>query len=134
MLYCREKIYIFADLRKIQVGKSQKVWVHKLKLRRVLKLRNVRKSNKILKSANLRIFDLRNILAHHPPLLNSTNRKIFYMFVVFLYLSTSRVEVGRVTAPPPPHHHHIFPSLFVDILFKDDVMLLLSVSFPGSRI
>ncbi len=52
-----------------------KVWVHKLKLRRVLKLRNVRKSNKLLKSAILRIFDFRNILADHPPLLNSSKNR-----------------------------------------------------------
>jgi len=46
----------------------KKDWVHKSQIRKVPHLRKVRKSNKLLKSPNLRICDLRNLFANRPPL------------------------------------------------------------------
>ncbi len=45
-----------------------KDWVRKSQIRKVSHLRNVCKSNKLFKSANLRICDLRNLPADRPHL------------------------------------------------------------------
>jgi hypothetical protein len=42
-------------------------WVRKSQIRKVSHLRNIRKFNKLSKSANLRICDLRNLFADRPP-------------------------------------------------------------------
>ncbi len=49
----------------------KKVWVGKLKIRKVPQLQNAHKSNKYLESANLRICDFVNLFVDRPPLLFS---------------------------------------------------------------
>jgi hypothetical protein len=56
-------------LRKYSVRKSQKDLVRESQICKVPHLWKVRKSNISFKYANLRIFDLRNFFADHPPLL-----------------------------------------------------------------
>jgi hypothetical protein len=48
---CEEKMYVFADLKKFLVRKSQKDWARKSQNRQVPHLQKVRKSNKFVKSA-----------------------------------------------------------------------------------
>ncbi len=55
---CKEKKYVFADLRKFKVYKSQKDWARKSQIGKFAHLRKVHKYNKLLKSANLRTSNL----------------------------------------------------------------------------
>jgi hypothetical protein len=47
---------------------QKKDWVRKSQIRKVSYLRKFRKSSKLFKSANLRLCDLRNLLADRHPL------------------------------------------------------------------
>ncbi len=78
---CKEKSYVFADLRKFQVRKSQ--------ICKGSHLRKVRKSNKLCKSANLRICDLRNLFADR----FAIRVAIFYFFRYHILQQLKKIQI-----------------------------------------
>ncbi len=64
---CNEKKYVLWTCGSFKSA-NHKNWVRKSKIRKMPHLRMVQKSNKLFKSANLRICDLRNLIAERPSL------------------------------------------------------------------
>jgi hypothetical protein len=57
---------------------ANKTWVRKAQIRKLPYLRKARKSNKLGKSANIRICDLRNLFADRPPKLFTVETLLDY--------------------------------------------------------
>ncbi len=94
----RKKTQIFkSKIHKLQIRNKKNDWIRKSQIHKLPHLRKVRKSIKSFRSANLWIFDLRNLFADRPPLTKKSTCMYCICRELRCYLGNLRHSCAKIS-------------------------------------